>query len=140
MDHKAAGVPKALGVMCTVAMLSVGGAALSAASAGADTACVPATVSIGPYIDPATGQINLNAYLAAVQAANAVCSASGTGGSNSNGVATPVLNGGNGTGGSGGSSLPFTGTDAAELAAAGIALVTVGGAAVVMSRRRAHEA
>lgn len=71
------------------------------------------------FIDPETGEVDLDAYLAAVQAANA----------SNDGATADAAASASGT-------LPATGSSLPEMTIAGVGLIVVGGAAIAAQRRR----
>ena len=75
--------------------------------------CVPATVTADSFF--VNGVLNVNAYLAAVQAANAACAPGG---------------------GGGGGGLPATGGDASHLLPIALGFVAVGGAVLATANNR----
>ncbi len=91
-------------------VLVAGSFIFAGATSNVNAQCVPATVTADSFF--VGGVLNVNAYLAAVQAANAACAPGGA--------------------------LPDTGTDALVLLPVALGLVAVGGAslATANSRRR----
>ncbi len=83
------------------------GVALAAGSSDVSAVCTPAAVSATDFI--VNGEVDLNAYLAAVQSANAACSPN----------------------------LPATGSESSSLLPIAIGLAAVGGSVAVTARRRA---
>ena len=85
----------------------------------ASAQAVTSDVNIADFTDPVTGQINIDAYLAAVAAENLriKCAADPT---------LPECGGGN---------LPKTGSSSNDLIALGVGLIVVGGVAIVSARR-----
>lgn len=92
-----------------VAASALSAAALTFGGVSAVSAqCTPATVSAnGFFVD---GVLNINAYLAAVQAANAACSPGGN--------------------------LPATGGDSSSLLPIALGFVAVGGASLATAKKR----
>lgn len=83
---------------------------LSLAAGGSHvSACTPAAVSANDFI--VGGQVDLNAYLAAVQSANAVCAPN----------------------------LPKTGSESSSLLPIALGLAAVGGSVVVTGRLRSSK-
>ncbi len=94
----------------TASVLFLGALTFAGGASNVSAQCVPAKVTADSFF--VGGVLNVNAYLAAVQAANAACAPGGT--------------------------LPDTGTDASVLLPVALGLVAVGGAslATANSRRR----
>lgn len=83
-------------------------------SAAAEEECVPEAVDAADYF--VDGELDLEAYLAAVAAANAACEEAAAPG--------------------GGGFLPATGSESSNLLPFGVTLVGVGAAAVIAGRQR----
>lgn len=101
-------------------VLGAGGLVIGGSVASAQAPCVPATVDATQFVED--GELDLNAYLAAVQAANQVCA----GGAE------------RGTGANRSGALPRTGANQSSMLPIAAGLVAVGGAALASSavRRR----
>jgi hypothetical protein len=114
-------------IALVVASFTVGVVALSA-PAGAQQA----TVDIGDFTDPITGEVDFDAYLAALNAAQQRGDGVGvTTGDDGIRPATAVTTGGN---------LPFTGSSVTDFVVLGVGLAIVGGGAYAVARQRhAHQ-
>lgn len=99
-------VTRVLAVLCILFAFFAGGMTTASAQSSGDE--IVAT----DFIDPATGEVDLEAYLAAVAAANQA-----TGGQQA----------------AAGGTLPATGSSSADVAAVAFAMVAVGGGALALS-------
>ena len=113
---------RAVACLAVAGLLSAGAAATVVAVAGPAGAQTTTKIDPNDFIDPVTGQIDIEAYLAAVNAANA----QGGGEAEQAGSAS--------TG-----SLPYTGSNAQDLLIAGLTVVVTGGAVALVASRKRHE-